>query len=562
MILEEQLRDALAPCEPGPAAEAAVMAHVFGGAKRAARRKPSRHILFGAILIAAAAAAILLVTIARPPAPATALVVAPAPPIAVVAEAAAAPESAVEPQPVESVASVEPVAAVAPFTAQLMPLVNEATEPSASVAIQTVYATFVDRLRAVPGLTLLQQDQTEGASQVRPDFRITLRGREYGKVGDSGPNQAMRDPAVLRAAVDLGTTAADPLQRARVWSLLRGVSNAELARPLLTALRQDNDGDVRLAALGALVAGFREDERFQPALETAAQRDARPLVRALARRVLDGAAGEAAWRDYMTDSLKDAKRPAVERIEALFYEVGMPTTTAYVTGSDNMNNSRRNTLRQLDGAALQALTEALTAAAESSPVVQRSASMLWTDLGQIDHPVITNTLLASLNDGGHGIDRVAAASVLGQLPSRRDDPRVRAALEKLSAGDPDPRMREVAAKALQQPAAPIVNVQAGTAALAPAAGQPRFLGIGLSTVEAASFAPKELVGRTLVTAVGSGTVAQKAGLLEGDVLLEINGTPLQSPAAIPGILATIPGDVEFDLLVNRRGENLKLKARF
>ena len=59
MNLEEQLRAAFAPCEPGPAAEAAVMAYVFGGARRALRGKPDRRILVGTILVVAAAASML-----------------------------------------------------------------------------------------------------------------------------------------------------------------------------------------------------------------------------------------------------------------------------------------------------------------------------------------------------------------------------------------------------------------------------------------------------------------------------------------------------------------------
>lgn len=672
MNLEEQLREAFAPCEPGPAAEAAVMAYVFGGAKRSVRGKPDRRILFGTLLLVAAAAAVLLVHIAQPPAPAAVLVAPPDSPAATVAEAAAPAEPVAGPQPAEAVAPEEVAAPLPPFTAQVMPLVNEATEPSAIAALQSLHASFVERLRAVPGLTLLQQDQA-GASQVRPDFRITLHGRETGKVGSFGgsiqtdtlnpdgtprsnsymsfsgdvappcagtrpadttdadagdcrdprgvgvdlvmqlrvmafpsdpslrkslqarlanrsmdarlrlralsdldslgrfrfagnaaPNEALRDPAVVRAAIDLATTAADPVQRARVWSLLRGVGNAELAPPLLAALRQDRDGEVRLAALGTLVAGFREDEGFHQALEAAAQRDAQPLIRALARRVLDGAAGEAAWRDYIADSLQDASRSSLERIEALFYQLGLPMTAAYSSGMRGTTTPARTTLRQLDGAALRALTEALSEVAQSSPIVQRSAAMLWTDLGQIDHPAITEALLASLNDGSHWMDRGGVIKTLAEVPARRSDPRVHAVLEKISASDPDPRVRQVAATALQPPAVPVVAgaAQAGAAASATGAGQPPRLGIGLAAVEAGSFAPQELIGKTLVTAVGPGTVAEKAGMQEGDVLLEINDMPLPSPAAIPGILASIPRGVDVDLLVNRLGENLKLKARF
>jgi hypothetical protein len=668
MNLEEQLREAFAPCEPGPAAEAAVMAYVFGGAKRTPRGKPTRRILFGTILVVAAAAAMLLVHVGQSPAPVAALVDPPDPVVATVAETAAPPGLVVEPQLAEAVAPEQTAAPVLSFTVQVMPLENTATEPSASAAIRTVYATFVEQLRTVPGLVLLQADRSEGASQAPPDFQLTLRGVDSGKVGsfageiqadalnpagtlrrrsylsysgdvappcasaspinaedtdatdcmdprgagaslvrllrtmafppdpslrrslqarlanrsmDAGlrlralsdlaqfglvqsaigstsPYKELRDPAVVHAAIDLATTAADPLQRARAWALLRGVDNAELTGPLLMALGQDRDGDVRLAALGTLIAGFREEERVQAALAVAAQRDARPLVRALAQRALGGVAGEDTWRDYLIVSLKDGRRSGLERIEALFYQLGMPFSVASGIGPQP---NPRGTLQLLDGEAIQALGEALSEAADKSPIVRNSSTGLAMQLAQLDDPAVTDLLLASLDSGGWP-DRATAAYALGQQPSRRNDSRVRAVLEKISANDPDPRVRQNAMTSLQKPAevqAPAVPVPA-TASVTDVVQSPR-LGIGMIAVRG-QHAPKELVGKPMVATVQAGSVAQKAGMQFADVLLEINGTQIPSPEAVPGIVATIPTGVDVDLLVNRYLENVTLKARF
>ncbi|HTQ36909.1 MAG TPA: HEAT repeat domain-containing protein [Steroidobacteraceae bacterium] len=380
---------------------------------------------------------------------------------------------------------------------------------------------------------------------------LALLGRSY-SVNTNGsapgaPAAALRDPVVVRGAVDLAAAATDPAMRAQIWATLQGVGSAELIQPLLDALRQDSDGEVRLAALGALVASFGDDPRVHAALETTAQLDAWPLLRALAQRALGGANAAAAWGQYIQSSLEDTSRPAIERIEALFHQLNLPTTNAFASGANSPDPLR--TLRLLDSDGIRALTQALPAAATESSIVQRSTPTLVSALQYVDNPAITDMLLASLDDDGQWLDRSSATAGLVALASRRNDPRVRAVLERLSTSDPDPQLRQIAAGSLQPPA----NTSAE---------QPPRLGVATTLMEAGPSAPQELVGKPVVMRVLPDSVAEEAGLMEGDVLLEINNAGFSSAAEMITVLDAVPRGVDVDVVVYRSGEKLTLKARF
>jgi hypothetical protein len=364
--------------------------------------------------------------------------------------------------------------------------------------------------------------------------------------------EALRDPAVVRGAVDLGTTAADPMHRTQVWVTMLGVGNVELVRPLLRALRQDGDGEVRLAALGTLAADFREDARVRQAFEMAAQRDARSLIRALAQRALGGSGAELAWRNHVIASLEDTRRPTVERIEALCYQMGLSTISMFRSGEPP--SSPGSVLRLLDDAAIRALVEVLPDAAARLPAVPPAVATLAKELGRIDHPAITDMLLASLDGGSQWLNHDIAVQALAALPGRRQNLRVRTALERIGASDPDPRVREAAVVLLQnespQPSAVASN----------GAGQPR-LGVTVRAIDGPDL-QKELVGKPMVARVGPGTTAEKAGVLEGDIVLEINGTPVPSPSDLPRIVESVPRGVDVDVVVYRFGGSVTLKARF
>ncbi len=378
------------------------------------------------------------------------------------------------------------------------------------------------------------------------------------------PGEALRDPVVLRGAIDLATNTPDPLLRAEVWATLRGVGSAELARPLLSAFRRDANSEVRLAALATLAADFSTDPRVRSAFETAAQRDTRPLIRAVAQRTLAGFSGDAAWDDYVITSLKDTNRSAVERTEALFYHLGLPVETRSFNGV--RAPAAASIFRQFDREAIQAVISLLPAVADESSSSRYSVISLFRDLVQLDDAAVNDALIAGLRDGSQSIDRIGAIQSLVRLPSLHGDPRVHATLEKISTDDPDPRLREMASAFLQGKPDPsladvVVTAPAANASAGVAPPPPRF-GVNLSSLVAGPFVPPDMVGKAVVASVTPDSVSQRAGVKEGDLLLEVNGTPLSKPAEIVKIAADAPKGVDVEVVVYRAGQRLSLKARF
>jgi hypothetical protein len=369
-----------------------------------------------------------------------------------------------------------------------------------------------------------------------------------GLMAHTAVNSAMSDPAVIRGAAELASSAGDPAVRANAWNLLRGISDAELISPLLVALSRDPGAEVRLAALGVLTGNFAEDPRVQAAFKAAAEREAQPLVRALVRRAAHGAEGAAGWKQYVRDSLKDSSRPAVERIEALFYEMNLPVTALYRKG----NSTVQPAIEMLDDDSVRSLAEVLPRAAAESPVIQRSLNELLRSLGNLSRPAaVTDLLVAMVESGFPSVDRVAAVEALGQSARHQQNQRAYAALQKLAA-DPDARVREVAAVALQARSS------------APQPRPARQLGADMTSMQAGPDVPEELVGKPLVRIVAPGSIAEVAGLKTGDVLLEVgfNGRRIEANSRVASIFQSIPEGMEIELLVLRLGQKVSLVARF
>jgi hypothetical protein len=503
----------------------------------------SRFIVIGTLLVVAAAAAMLGLQLWHPTEqPAVAQVSAPpSPPVEHVPE----PEvSVVAPAPASSAAEeiVAPQLPAPPqFTVRMLPLQNAATDEPTRAAVNAFHAAFLNELRAVPGLTLIEGESTGNTPAAPDEYRITVKGlgpvagnrfgtgieiermppggmvptrSTFGGPGEIAPacaglartgpiscmdplglaalrvqfmrtrvfptdpalqqrlrarliNQslnprervaalgdlrvlgsslqypdtsALRDPAVIRGAIDVVARATDPMQRAQIWRELRGVRNTGLVQPLITAVRQDGNDEVRLQALATLVEDYASDPRARTVFETTARVDSRPLVRALAQRALTG---EEAWQQYIVSSLKDTNRSDVERIEALFYQLNL--RTANLSGS--FAPAPVDTLRKLlDDEVTRAITEVLPGAASDSPVIRNSAFTFVSELVAIGHPAFTEMLLRGLEQKAGWME---GTWVVQQLAQRSSEPRIRSTLEKLAASDPDPLLREAAATALK-----------------------------------------------------------------------------------------------------------------
>lgn len=271
--------------------------------------------------------------------------------------------------------------------------------------------TPVQRVNALASLATLQDPGAAGNPRIGPDLK------------------ALRDPAIVRAAIDVAAAATDPSLRAAVWHTMSGVRSPELVQPLIDSLQVDPARQVRVEVASTLAAGFSADPRVRAALEAAAVQDSSPLVRALAQR---GLTGDAAWNKYVVATLEDTSLPPAQRIEALFHTVNQP-------------GSLPTDLRQVldDDAAVRALAQVLPKAWNSLPGM--GTTVLLSRLGSLDHPAITAMLLDSLSKS----DEPAIRRVLvSQLATRCGDSRVRAALARISTGDADPELRQTAAKAL------------------------------------------------------------------------------------------------------------------
>lgn len=395
---------------------------------------------------------------------------------------------------------------------------------------------FQQRLQA-----RLTDQALDPAARLRALVDLGELGRSPGGFGKQIAS-ALRDPAVIRAAIQLASAAREPEIRAQVWYMLRGSRDPSLMQSLTAALGTDLDDDTRVQALGTLAADFVSDPQARMAFETAAVRDPHPMVRALAGRALGGESG---WTEYVLASLKDTDRPPAERVEALFHAYGLPSWRRYGAFSADSR-----ILRSLDEGAMRALAEVLPKAAAESDRYAHGSSTLLSDLARMEHPAITDMLLDIVRSEGVHFPRRTAVEAMRR---RAADVRVRTELERIAAEDADPEVREVAARPLSLEEK---GMRSNTVSLPPR------LGVQTDYVKAAPDVPVDLVGKLVVTAMISGAPADRAGLKEGDILLELGGSPITSGPQLIEVLDSLPTGEDVDALISRNGQQMRLTARF
>jgi hypothetical protein len=210
---------------------------------------------------------------------------------------------------------------------------------------------------------------------------------------------ALRDPAVVREAVDLAFVAAEPAHRAEVWYTMRGIADPLLVDPLVRAAQTDPAYLVRAEATATLAADFSGNPRARAALELIARADVRSVVRALAQR---GPSGESGWRSHVATSLADTSLPDAERLDAFLFDA-------------RRANGFQQLLTLLDDEGNRTLARMLTGASR--------AGVAASDV---------HVLLRYL----------AITQMLG-------DPVVRAAFEAIAASDADEESRRIAKQVLE-----------------------------------------------------------------------------------------------------------------
>jgi len=241
---------------------------------------------------------------------------------------------------------------------------------------------------------------------------------------------SLRDPAVIRAVIDLASVAPSPEQRAEIWKKMRSIKSPALIEPLARAAQVDPDTSVRTEAVATLVADYARDSRSRAALELVARLDSHSMVRALARR---GLSGEATWTSYVRSSLEDTTLPDGQRLEAVLYHLRSSAVSDHPLAD------------LLDDDAIKALAQVLPRA-DSTGADKYGVPALLVQLDSIKHPAVTSMLLASVERRDPRFDRML---VMNMLADRVDEPDVRAALEKIAKADSDEQSRLIARQALQ-----------------------------------------------------------------------------------------------------------------
>lgn len=91
-----------------------------------------------------------------------------------------------------------------------------------------------------------------------------------------------------------------------------------------------------------------------------------------------------------------------------------------------------------------------------------------------------------------------------------------------------------------------------------------FLGVGiqdLTTENAPFFGLKPDTKGVLVPEVTKGSAAEKAGLKPGDVIIELNGKPVESAKELQGRVSALKPDTDVELVVLRDGEKETITAK-
>jgi hypothetical protein len=264
-----------------------------------------------------------------------------------------------------------------------------------------------------PARLLQLQNQALNASLESPK-----RLEALAELAETKGGGALREAAMVRVALNLISTTADPTLKAQVWKLMKGIRNPDLIAPLAATMRNESDWEVRLQAVTRLQEDFASDPAAREALESVAREDSRPLVRAIAQRALGG---EADWNQYVLTSLKDASKTDMERIEVFTYFVSQPCSMAGVDGCFSSSGQLFRSRHSVDDEALQALA----GLAGRSGEFRQTLLSVVNELREIDRPAMTSLLLALLEGATTGDKH----RIIRGLSSQRADPRSRAVLE-------------------------------------------------------------------------------------------------------------------------------------
>lgn len=245
----------------------------------------------------------------------------------------------------------------------------------------------------------------------------------------------------VAAATALANLAeADPAPQARIAAMQAlGNLDADAAVPIAEQLFREADTDIASAALTAVAEA--DDARVDDLLEMAVRSThvalRRRAIDALAARRTSSAVEMLAWAARLTDApgIPGAALDALSSIAREATEVGRAAVVTLVNigGEPSRRPEAVDALARAGGAAIDAIGDSL---AEPHAAARLTAVEA---LARTRHPRASVALASALNDDDPAV-RAAAVAGFGRLGT----PSVRAAIDALRNGDPDPTVRRKA----------------------------------------------------------------------------------------------------------------------
>jgi hypothetical protein len=231
------------------------------------------------------------------------------------------------------------------------------------------------------------------------------------------------DDASISAILD-SIAAIPAASRPDQWRMLRSIKDPRLLQPQIDAMLHDPDEEVRLAVLWNLAANHSGDERARAAMELAANRDSRQIVRVAAGRMLHG---DEEWNRFVRVTLLDSSLSMHERLQPLIF------TVTRMALSQSQTKAVESTLKEAEvsGAIVAMLRE------RKSGLSPQDA---WNALGMlqgVDSSEVVDLLLDLMKAGttkGSGMDMDLASRAIQIMSTRSSDSRFREALEAIVAG--------------------------------------------------------------------------------------------------------------------------------
>jgi hypothetical protein len=256
------------------------------------------------------------------------------------------------------------------------------------------------------------------------------------------------DDASISTLLD-SIAALPPARRPEQWGNLRSIKDSRLLQPQIDAMLHDPDEEVRFTVLSNLAANYGGDERTRAAMELAANRDSRQIVRVAAGSMLRG---DEEWNRFMRATLLDSSLSMHERLQPLIF-------TERMVLSQSQTKAVVSTFKEAEvsGAIVAMLRERKSGLSSQDASyalgVLQGGMLQGVMLQGVDSPEVVDLLLDLMKAGttqGSGMDMDLASRAIRMMSTRSSDSRFREALEAIVAGKGNSDLRFQAERLLSR----------------------------------------------------------------------------------------------------------------